>query len=206
MARRPSGASADQPRFFSTPERFRAWLERNHTEAAELWVGFYKRDSGKASITWPQSVDEALCFGWIDGIRKSLGEESYVIRFTPRRPTSRWSAVNLRRMAALIAEKRVRPAGLHAFERRDEEKSKAYSYEQRHSAELGPAFERRFRANKKAWKWFQSEPPWYRRTATWYVVSAKREETRERRFGIQLDASVRGERIGLLRRPIEKSG
>jgi uncharacterized protein YdeI (YjbR/CyaY-like superfamily) len=194
-----------KPRFFATPAAFRAWLERHHADTTELWVGFYKRDSGRPGITWPESVDEALCFGWIDGVRKSLSEESYVIRFTPRRQTSRWSEVNLRRMAALIAEGRVRPAGREAYDRRDEEASRAYSYEQRHTAELPRPFEKRFRAHREAWRWFQEQPPGYRRIAVWYVVSAKREETRERRFGVLLDASARGERIGLLQRPAKTS-
>jgi uncharacterized protein YdeI (YjbR/CyaY-like superfamily) len=202
MARRAvAGSSAEHPRFFATPERFHAWLEKNHEGAAELWVGFYKRDTGRASITWPQSVDEALCFGWIDGIRKSLGDESYVIRFTPRRPTGKWSTVNTRRIGELIAEGRVHPAGLEAFARRDAPKSSEYAYERRHAAKLEPEHERRFRANQKAWAYFESEAPWYRRTSTHWVVSAKREETRERRLGILIDCSGRGERIGLLKRP-----
>ena len=201
MPRRPNGASADQPRFFATPERFRAWLEQHHADATELWVGFHKRDSGKASITWPQSVDQALCFGWIDGIRKSLGDESYVIRFTPRRPTGKWSTVNTRRMGELIAQGLVRPAGLAAFERRDAAKSAAYSYEQRYRAKLPKAFERRFRANESAWSYFEAEAPWYRRTTTHWVVSAKREETRERRLASLIDCSARGKRIDGLERP-----
>jgi uncharacterized protein YdeI (YjbR/CyaY-like superfamily) len=200
VARRPAGASADQPRFFSTPERFRAWLERHHADATELWVGFYKRDSGKASITWPQSVDEALCFGWIDGLRKSLGDESYVIRFTPRRPTGKWSTVNTRRMGELMAQGLVRPAGLAAFGHRDAAKSGIYAYEQRYQAKLEPSFERRFRADEKAWAYFESEAPWYRRTVTHWVVSAKREETRERRLATLIDCSARAKRIDGLER------
>ncbi len=159
MGRPSSGSSPRQPRFFATPERFRAWLEQHHADATELWVGFHKRDSGKPSITWPQSVDQALCFGWIDGIRKSLGDESYVIRFTPRRPTGKWSTVNTRRIGELIAQGLVHPAGLAAFERRDAAKSGVYAYEQRHQAQLEPSFERRFRANAKAWAYFESEAP-----------------------------------------------
>jgi uncharacterized protein YdeI (YjbR/CyaY-like superfamily) len=204
VARRPSGASSDQPRFFSTPERFRAWLEQHHADAKELWVGFHKRDSGKASITWPQSVDQALCFGWIDGVRKSLGDQSYVIRFTPRKPTSKWSTVNTRRIGELMALGLVRPAGLAAFERRDAAKSGVYSYEQRYRARLEPSFERRFRANAKGWAYFEAEAPWYRRTATYWVVSAKREDTRERRLATLIDCSARGKRISDLERPARK--
>jgi uncharacterized protein YdeI (YjbR/CyaY-like superfamily) len=198
---RSPGSAADRPRFFAIPDHFRAWLEKHHTGAAELWVGFYKRDTGKASITWPQSVDEALCFGWIDGVRKSLGDESYVIRFTPRRPTGKWSTVNTRRIAELIAQGRVAPAGLAAFARRDAAKSGVYAYEQRYTAKLEPEQERRFRANRKAWSYFESEAPWYRRTVTHWVVSAKREETRERRLATLIDCSARGRRIDGLERP-----
>jgi uncharacterized protein YdeI (YjbR/CyaY-like superfamily) len=198
---RSPGSAADRPRFFATPAQFRAWLEKRHADALELWVGFHKRDTGKASITWPQSVDEALCFGWIDGIRKSLGDESYVIRFTPRRPTGKWSAVNIKRMAELEAQRRVTAAGRAAFARRDEKKSAEYSYERRFTAKLEPEQERRFRANRKAWSYFESEAPWYRRTTTHWVVSAKREETRERRLATLIDCSARGRRIDGLERP-----
>jgi uncharacterized protein YdeI (YjbR/CyaY-like superfamily) len=200
-ASRKVRASADRPRFFATPEDFRAWLERHHADGGELWVGFYKRGSGQPSITWPESVDEALCFGWIDGLRKSIDETRYRIRFTPRTPTSKWSSVNIRRMAELIAAQRVRPAGLAAFERRDEAKSGVYSYEQRHTSAFTPEQERRFRANAKAWARFQARPPWYRRTATWWVVSAKRDETRERRLTTLIESSERGEPIRELKRP-----
>src|SRR6186713_2226558 len=161
------------PIFFANPSDFRKWLKKNHKKETELVVGFYKVDSGKPNMTWPQSVDEALCFGWIDGIRKSLGETSYVIRFTPRRASSRWSDVNTRRIAELIAAGRVRPAGLAALGRRDPAKSGVYSYEQRQSAKLEPAHQRRFRAHRDAWAWFAAQPPWYRRIAAFYVVSAK---------------------------------
>jgi uncharacterized protein YdeI (YjbR/CyaY-like superfamily) len=205
MPRAPAGSSAEQPRFFATPAKLRAWLERHHAAASELWVGFHKRDSGKTSITWPESVDEALCFGWIDGIRKSLGETSYVIRFTPRRATSKWSTVNTRRIDELMAQGRVEPAGRAAFERRDAAKSGVYSYEQRHQAKLDSSFEQRFRADRKAWSYFDSEAPWYRRVATYWVMSAKREETRERRLATLIDCSARGERIGELKRPVKSA-
>lgn len=205
MAREKTGLSASNPRFFATPERFRAWFERNHAKAKELWVGFYKRDTGKPSITWPQSVDEALCFGWIDGIRKSLGAESYTIRFTPRKTSSIWSNVNIGRMAELEAAGRVKPEGRAAFARRDEAKSRLYSYEQRMAAKLEPAQERRFRRNRKAWAYFESEAPWYRRAATHWVVVAKREETRERRLTTLIECSAREERIGALKLPASRS-
>jgi uncharacterized protein YdeI (YjbR/CyaY-like superfamily) len=195
LPRKNVKASVERPRFFAKPEDLRAWLEKHHGAARELWVGFHKRASGKPSITWPESVDEALCFGWIDGLRKSIDETSYRIRFTPRKPTGKWSTVNTRRMAELIAAGRVRPAGLEAFAHRDEAKSGVYAYEQRYTAELGADFERRFRANAKAWANFQARPPWYRRQATYWVVSAKREETRERRLESLIGSSERNEPI-----------
>ena len=179
----------------------RAWLEENHDRATELWVGFHKKGSGRPSITWPESVDEALCFGWIDGVRKSLGPESYMIRFTPRKARSTWSAVNIKRARELAAEGRMRPAGLKAFEARTDDRSAIYSYEQRHAARLDPEHEREFRANAKAWDWFQSRPPSYRKTATWWVVSAKREETRLRRLRTLIEDSAQGKTIRQLTRP-----
>jgi uncharacterized protein YdeI (YjbR/CyaY-like superfamily) len=144
-------------------------------------------------------VDEVLCVGWIDGIRKSLGAESYMIRFTPRKPTSNWSAVNIKRMAELKAEGRVRPAGLAAFEKRSEAKSGIYAYEQRKSAELEKEEEQEFRANEKAWEYFQSQPPGYRQIAFWWVVSAKKEETRKKRLSTLIDDSEHGRRLAQLR-------
>jgi uncharacterized protein YdeI (YjbR/CyaY-like superfamily) len=189
-----------KPTFFPTPKHFRAWLQKHHLDASELWVGFYKKGSGRRSITWPESVDEALCVGWIDGIRKSIDDESYMIRFTPRKKGSIWSAVNTRRVKELIEAGRMRPAGLRVFEGRDPKKTNLYSFEQRQAAVLDPAFEKRFKANKAAWRFFQSQPPGYRRVATFYVMSAKQEETRVRRLDALIRDSAAGERIGLLRR------
>jgi uncharacterized protein YdeI (YjbR/CyaY-like superfamily) len=186
--------------FFATPADFRAWLEEHHAEFEELWVGFYKRDSGKASITWPESVDCALCFGWIDGVRKSLGEQSYKIRFTPRRAASTWSAINIRRVEALIKDGLVHPAGHAAFAKRSDKKSAIYAYEQRKAAELDAKSEKQFRANKKAWEFFQSQPPWYRRTATHWVLSAKREETKQKRLATLIDDSAHGRMLKQLDR------
>ena len=179
-----------EPTFFAGPADFRAWLEEHHADEAELLVGFHKKATGKPSMTWPESVDEALCFGWIDGLRRSLGPESYVIRFTPRKARSTWSAVNIGRARALIAEGRMRPAGLRAFEARTDDKSAIYAYEQRRSANLEPEHEREFRANAAAWEFFHSRPAWYRRNATWWVVSAKREETRLRRLRTLIEDSA----------------
>ena len=186
---------APKPTFFATPEAFRRWLEKHHETERELLVGFYKTGSGRPSITWPQSVDEALSFGWIDGVRRRIDDESYSIRFTPRKPTSIWSAVNIKRMGELIAEGRVRPAGLAAFARRSAKKSAIYAYEQREAAALDPAFEKELRRDKAAWKNFQAEAPWYRRTTTYWVMSAKREETRRKRLAELIEASAAGRRI-----------
>jgi uncharacterized protein YdeI (YjbR/CyaY-like superfamily) len=190
-----------EPTFFETPEQFRSWLHANHLAAGELWVGFYKVGTGRPSITWRQSVDEALCVGWIDGIRKRLDDDSYVIRFTPRKPGSNWSAINIRRMGELEAEGRVLPAGAAAFARRRDDKSAIYSYERRHTAELPAEYEERFRANPAAWDFFQSQPPWYRRTSTHWVISARKEETREKRLSTLIDDSANGRTIAQLTRP-----
>jgi uncharacterized protein YdeI (YjbR/CyaY-like superfamily) len=185
------------PTFFATPADFRAWLAEHHATRDELWVGFHKKGSGKPSITWPESVDEALCFGWIDGIRKSLGAESYVIRFTPRKPRSNWSAVNVARVAELTKEGRMRPAGLAAFEKRVPERTAIYEYEQPTRTE--PAFdaasEGAFRENAAAWAFFQAQPPGYRKLFTRWVMSAKREETRARRLATLIDTSARERRV-----------
>src|SRR4051794_5546895 len=171
-----------EPTFFATPAQFRAWLEEHHDSASELLVGFYKKGSGRPGITWPEAVDQALCFGWIDGVRRSLGDESYTVRFTPRRSRSIWSAVNVARVAELTKLGLMRPAGVSAFEARRDDRTGIYSHEQKQAARLGRAQQQRFRANAKAWEFFQAQPPGYRRQAIWWVVSAKREETRARRL------------------------
>lgn len=188
-------AGMAEPTFFATPAAFRRWLEKHHESERELLVGFYKTGSGRPSITWPQSVDEALCFGWIDGVRRRIDDESYSIRFTPRRPTSIWSAVNVKRMGELVAEGRVRPAGLAAFERRTAKKSGIYAYEQRGEVALAPAFEKELRRDKAAWKYLQGEAPWYRRLTTYWVMSAKQETTRRKRLRELIEASAAGRRI-----------
>ncbi len=193
-----------KPKFFSSPADWRAWLEEHHEENQELWVGFHKKDSGKPSITWPESVDGALCFGWIDGVRKSLNGTSYVIRFTPRRSRSVWSAVNIKRVAELSKLGLMRPAGMQAFEGRSGDRSEIYAYEQRRNARLSARYEKQFRANKKAWKFFQKQPPWYRRTASWRVISAKKEETRLKRLAQLIDHCEHERAIPELRRPSGK--
>ena len=180
--------------FFQLPSDLRKWFEKNHATAPELWVGFYKKGSGKASITWPESVDEALCFGWIDGIRKSVNEVSYKIRFTPRRRGSIWSAVNIKRATALTDERRMRPTGVKAFAARRENKSGIYAYEQRH-AELEEPYNGMLKKNKAAWDFFQAQPPSYRKTLGWWIVSAKKEETRLKRLEKLIEESARGKRM-----------
>lgn len=190
-----------KPIFFASPSAFRGWLEKRHDQAQELWVGFHKKSSGKPSITWPESVDAALCFGWIDGIRKSVNAESYTIRFTPRKPDSTWSAVNIKRAAELRKKGLMQPAGLNAFEKRQDDKSAIYSYENRKTAKLSGAYEKQFRGNKKAWNFFQAQPPWYRRTACWWVISVKKEETCLKRLATLIEDSEHRRLVAPLRRP-----
>ncbi|MEA2491067.1 MAG: hypothetical protein QOH21_2859 [Acidobacteriota bacterium] len=181
--------------YFSSPAQFRAWLEQHHQTERELLVGFWKRDSGQASMTWPESVDEALCFGWIDGVRRRVDDQRYTIRFTPRKPRSNWSEINIARVAELTKLGRMTPAGRKVFDERVP--SKQYAYEARPTT-LSPEYERTFRKQKKAWTYFQSEAPWYRRNVTYWVMSAKKEETRERRLGELIATSAEGRRIDRL--------
>jgi len=189
------GAGANmKPTFFRTPEEFRKWLAKHHDTTDQLLVGYYKKDSGKPSITWPESVDEALCFGWIDGIRRSIDESRYTIRFTPRRSGSTWSSINIKRAQALIEEGRMQPVGLTAFEARRENKSGIYSYEQR-SPELVEPYSRLLKKNKKAWSFFQEQAASYRKVVNWWIVSAKKEETRLKRLNRLVAFSAKGERL-----------
>ncbi|MEW5848305.1 MAG: YdeI/OmpD-associated family protein [Myxococcota bacterium] len=191
------------PTFFTTASELRAWLTRNHVKATEILLGFYKVSSGKTGITYQEALDEALCFGWIDGVRKSLGDESYTIRFTPRKPRSIWSAVNIKRMNMLIELGRVKPEGLAAFSRKDESAGTRYSYEQNRA--LSADDEKQLRANKKAWAFFSAQPPGYRKTASWWVMSAKKQETRAKRLAVLIDDSEHGRRIALLARPSKET-
>jgi uncharacterized protein YdeI (YjbR/CyaY-like superfamily) len=190
-----------KPRFFETPERFREWLAEHHATHTELLVGFYKRGSGRPSITWPESVDEALCYGWIDGVRRSLSDEAYTIRFTPRRPTSIWSAINVARVAALEQLGRMTPAGARAFSARTPARTGVYSFERAEAARLSPEQERALRGHAAAAAFFDAQPPWYRRTAIHWVISAKREETRARRLAQLIADSAEQRTIGPLTRP-----
>lgn len=190
-------------RFFKTLAEMRKWLEKNHDKAAEQWVGFYKKGSGKPSITWPESVDQALCFGWIDGVRKSIDEESYKIRFTPRKSKSIWSAVNIKRAGELRELGLMHTRGLEAYEKRDEKLAQLYAYEQG-AVTLDPVYEKKLQKNKKAWEFFQSQPPSYRKVAIWWIVRAKQEETRLRRLETLVSDSAAGRRIGAVLRPSKK--
>lgn len=192
---------SSKPKFFATTAAWRAWLEKHHEDVRELWVGLYKRDSGRPSMSWPESVDGALCFGWIDGIRKSVDASSYMIRFTPRKQGSTWSAVNIKRAAELSNLGLMHRAGLVAFAKRADDKSAIYSYEQRKTAKLPPPYEKQFRKRADAWAFFQSQAPWYQRTSTYWVISAKKEETRLKRLADLIEYSAKGKAIPPLVRP-----
>jgi uncharacterized protein YdeI (YjbR/CyaY-like superfamily) len=188
-----------EPTFFATPADFRAWLERHHESHSELIVGFHKRGSGRPSITWPEAVDQALCFGWIDGVRRRIDDTRYSIRFTPRKARSTWSAVNIRRMKELVEKGLVAPAGLAAFERRTDDRTAIYSHEQRKAAKLEPDQERRLLADERARAFFEAQPPSYRRAAIHWVTSAKKPETRERRLAQLIECSAAGRPVPPLR-------
>lgn len=192
-----------RPRYFRSAAEFRRWLHQHHAQRDELIVGYHKNHTGKPSMTWSESVDEALCYGWIDGIRRKVDEDRYTIRFTPRRPGSTWSAVNLRKMEALLEAGRVKPEGLAAYQARDPAKQARYSYEQG-IVELAPAYLRTFRGSKAAWRYFSQElSPRRREQSAAWVMSAKREETRLRRLDQLIQASAEGRPIRALRRPGE---
>jgi uncharacterized protein YdeI (YjbR/CyaY-like superfamily) len=185
--------------FFPTSVDFRAWLEARHQNCTELWVGIHKKSSGRPSITYPEALDEALCFGWIDGVRKSLDADSYTQRFTPRKPKSQWSAINIGHVERLAKAGRMRAAGLKAFAGARDQSRNCF-YEQPEKAGFNPENERHFRTQGKAWDFFQAQPPWYRRTATFWVISAKKEATRQKRLAILIGDSSRGQTIAPLTR------
>jgi uncharacterized protein YdeI (YjbR/CyaY-like superfamily) len=189
-----------QPRFFRTASAFHDWLEKHHATKTELLVGIHKKGSGKASLTYPEALDEALAFGWIDGVRKSYDADSYTIRFSPRQARSIWSKVNIKRVGELIAAGRMQPAGLAAFERRDEKLSGVYSFE-REEAKFGAQELKAFAADAKARVFFDAQPPGYRRLCAFWVMSAKKVETRERRMGLLIAHSRKGERLPPLASP-----
>ena len=186
-----------KPRFFANSAEFHKWLAKNHASTQELLIGFHKKSSGRKSITYPEALDEALCFGWIDGVRKSLNDDSYTIRFTPRKPRSIWSLVNVRHVERLKKENRMQLAGSAAFEARDARRTGIYSFENR-PRELSSEFQKVFRGNKMAWGFFDSQPPFYKRTVAFWVMSAKKEETQMRRLNRLIEASARRNRVGIL--------
>lgn len=182
------------PKFFKTAEQFRNWLEKNYLAKAELLVGFYKVNSGRPSMTWPESVDQALCFGWIDGIRRNIDGHSYSIRFSPRKKSSTWSNVNINKAEALIQAGLMKPEGLAAFEARNENKAGKYSYEQR-SVELVEPYSGIMQNEKKAWDFFHSQSNSYRKAVNWWIISAKQESTRLKRLEKLIHCSLAGQRI-----------
>jgi uncharacterized protein YdeI (YjbR/CyaY-like superfamily) len=183
-----------KPTYFRTPADFRSWLTENHAHQTEFFVGFHKKDSGKPSITYPEAVDQALCFGWIDGVRKSVNATSYTVRFTPRKPKSYWSKINTKRANELIQQGLMQPPGAKVFAARDQATTKRYSFE-REAAKLTPAYAKQFQSDAKAWAFFQSQAPYYQRVATFWVVSAKQEPTRQRRLRTLITTSAQSRRL-----------
>lgn len=189
----------EEPIFFSTAEAFAIWLKANHQKLTEQWVGFYKVKSGIPSMTWSESVDQALCYGWIDGLRKTIDESAYKIRFTPRKKRSHWSAVNLAKMKVLLAENLVAPAGLTIYQQRDKSNAKLASFEQQGVA-LDPVYEAEVKQNAEAWAYFNELSPSVKKATIWWVVSAKQEVTRQRRLKVLIESSAANEKIPMLRR------
>ncbi|WP_374564611.1 YdeI family protein [Ideonella sp.] len=188
-------ATTTEPHYFATPAALRAWFKKHHATATELLLGYWKVDSGQPSVTWPQSVDEALCVGWIDGVRKRIDDQRYTIRFTPRRPGSVWSQINVKRVPELVAEGRMQPAGLAVFEARGEQHQRGYSFSDR-AEHLLPAHEQAMKANPAAWAYFNKQPPGYKRAAVHWVTSAKQEATQLKRLATLIEDSAAGQRLG----------
>jgi uncharacterized protein YdeI (YjbR/CyaY-like superfamily) len=193
-----------EPIYFESPEEFRAWLEEHHETATEVWVGMWKKGTGKQGVSWAQAVDEALCFGWIDGLLRRVDDQRHMQRFTPRKPTSNWSAVNIANVERLRAAGRMRPAGEAAFARRRDDRTAVYSHEQRKHPQLDPSEQARLEADEAAWAYFSARPPSYRRQATWWVISAKKPETRARRLATLIADSAAGRTIKPLTPPAKR--
>ena len=193
-----AGLSEPRPIFFESPQAFYDWLEEHHESETEVYVGYYKQHTGKRGMTWSEAVDQALCFGWIDTRSNAIDEDRYMQRFTPRKPGSNWSKINVEKVARLVEDGRMRPAGLAAFEKRTDAKTGVYSFER--ETELAPEYEAQLKANEAAAEYFDSRPPWYRRTAIHLVMSAKREETRLRRLQRLIEDSAAGRDVKELRR------
>ncbi|MEZ0293227.1 MAG: YdeI family protein [Solirubrobacteraceae bacterium] len=190
-----------EPIYFASAAEFGNWLAEHHANATEVWVGYWKKHTGKPSLVWSDAVDEALCFGWIDGVLRRVDDERHMQRFTPRKPTSNWSAVNVAKVAALREAGRMRSAGEAAFARRRPDRTGVYSFEQPADPQLAPEQRARFEAEPEAWAFFQAQPPSYRKQASWWVISAKKPETRARRLALLISDSAAGERIKPLRPP-----
>jgi len=190
-------------RYFRSPAEFRTWLGKNHDKASELWLGFYKKTAARKGITYAEALEEALCFGWIDGVRKTVDESSYTNRFSPRTPKSIWSRVNIEHVRRLLEQGRMAPPGLAAYEARTEDRMDRYSYEQS-GGSLPAPLEKQFRANRKAWTFFEAQPPGYQRTMKWWIITAKKDETRQRRLAQLIQESARGARIGVMPGPASK--
>ena len=193
-----------EPIYFASAAEFGTWLAEHHASATEVWIGYWKKHTGKPSLVWSDAVDEALCFGWIDGVLRRVDDERHVQRFTPRKPSSNWSAINVAKVAALREAGRMRPAGEAAFARRRADRTGVYSFEQPAEPQLAPEQRARFEAEPQAWAFFQAQPPSYRRQASWWVISAKQPETRARRLALLISDSASGERIKPLRPPKPK--
>jgi uncharacterized protein YdeI (YjbR/CyaY-like superfamily) len=183
-----------KPVFFKSSMDFRTWLAKNHAQAKEMWVGFYKSSSGKNGITYAEALDEALCYGWIDAVRKSIDGDRWTIRFTPRKPASIWSVINIGHVRRLTKSGRMKPSGLNAFVRRDKKKSRIYSYEAK-NAPFDATHERRFKADKKAWRFFATQAPSYQKVARWWIAWAKQDETKLQRLNKLIEASRRKEKL-----------
>lgn len=192
----------EDPVFFKNPNELRKWFEANHKSIKSVWVGFYKKDTGIESITWPESVDQALCFGWIDGIRKKVDEKSYKIRFTPRNPKSHWSAINLEKIKELKKSGRMKPEGLKIYKLRNKENQRKASYESNPKA-LSPELKDMLKGNVKAYTYFKSMAPSYQRITIHWIMSAKQEATRHKRLNILIESSLEGKKVPPLRRPGE---
>ncbi len=193
-----------EPIYFESADEFRAWLEEHHEAAIEVWVGQWKKHTGKQGLSWAEAVDEALCFGWIDGLLRRVDDERHMQRFTPRKPSSNWSAINIANVERLRAEGRMRPAGEAAFARRRDDKTAVYSYEQRKNPQLEPHEQAQLEADSEAWEYFSARPPSYRRPAIWWVISAKKPETRARRLATLIADSAAGRMIKPLTLPAQR--
>ena len=201
MGEKDRPSSSAEPIFFETPAELRAWFDAHGETAEDLWIGYHKKRTGRPTVSWSDTVDEALCFGWIDSVRYSIDEDRFKQRLTPRRTGSNWSAINIAKVERLTAEGRMQPAGIAAFEARRPDRSAIYSYERRHEASLTNDEIARFRSNRAAWAWFEERPPSYRTAAIWWVASAKRTETRERRLGALVEDSAAGRTLKALTPP-----